>query len=206
MRFLRRPDHRSRCIAVFCGAFHPPTVAHIALAERAKKHVDQVLWVLPEQFPHKHYETVSLAGRVRMILEATHDPIAIAQESLFFSIAEEAQQSIGTEIRLLIGEDGVRRVVEWDYGFDPETWTKYLIDNLARFPVLSVRRSEEWDLPAEFSPYVEWIDIEHRVNRISSTLVRECITLGRSWKHLVPKEIHARLEEFYGSAGTPIGQ
>ena len=70
MRFLRPLRKNIRQVAVFCGAFHPPTIAHTSLAEAARQVRDEVLWVMPERFPHKHYELVPLPQRLRLILEA----------------------------------------------------------------------------------------------------------------------------------------
>ena len=207
MRFLRRPRRESRSIAVFCGAFHPPTVAHAALARAAKDRVDEVLWVMPERFPHKTYEGVGLAGRLRMILESTTDPVAVARENLFFSIAREAEESLpGTAIRLLIGEDGARRVVEWDYGFDREEHERFLMEHLRQFPILTARRQEQWVLPAGFEDGFEWIDVEPAVAAVSSTEVRDRIARGEDWATLVPEEIRRRVAELYASGGTVKGQ
>jgi nicotinate (nicotinamide) nucleotide adenylyltransferase len=207
MRFLRRPRRQSRSIALFCGAFHPPTVAHSALAEAAKQHVDEVLWVMPEHFPHKQYEGVGLGGRLRMILESTEDPVAIAQENLFFTIAKEAEQSLpGTAIRLLIGEDGARRVVEWNYGLEKVDHERFLKEHLNRFPILSARRNQNWTLPAGMEDCFEWLNVEQAVESISSTLVRERIARGEDWQDLVPERIRARVAEYYGSGGMVRGQ
>jgi nicotinic acid mononucleotide adenylyltransferase len=207
MRFLRRPRRQSRSIALFCGAFHPPTVAHAALAEAAKHHVDEVLWVMPEKFPHKQYDLVGLGGRLRMILESTQDPVAIAEESLFFAIAKEAERSLpGTALRLLIGEDGARRVVEWDYGLEKEAHELFLKEHLNRFPIMSARRREDWTLPAGMEGCFEWLNLEQAVESVSSTLVRERIARGELWQELVSEKIRARVAEYYGSAGIVSGQ
>jgi nicotinic acid mononucleotide adenylyltransferase len=192
---------------VFCGAFHPPTVAHAALARAARDRVDEVLWVMPERFPHKTYEGVGLAGRLRMILESTTDPVAVARESLFFSIAEEAELNLpGATIRLLIGEDGARRVVEWDYGFDPSEHERFLVEHLKRFPILTARRQEQWVLPVALEDGFEWIDVEPAVAAVSSTEVRDRIARGEDWATLVPEEIRRRVAELYASGGRVKGQ
>ncbi len=206
MRFLRRPRHESRCIAVFCGAFHPPTIAHRELARAAGGHVDEVLWVMPERFPHKAYEGVGLPERLRMVLEATDDPVAMSEESLFFTIAEEAERCTEASIRLLIGEDGARRLVEWDYGFTPEEHARYLREHLDRFGILTARRQEAWELPPGLEERFTWLDVDEEIARVSSTLVRERIARGEAWEMLVPERIRARVAEFYGSAGRVIGQ
>lgn len=206
MRFIRRPRKESRSIAVFCGAFHPPTVAHLALATSAREHVDEVMWVMPEKFPHKEYERVGLAGRLAMITAATGDAIAVATGSLFFEIAAEAETATGAQVRLLIGEDGARRVVDWDYGLDREAHLNYLATNLERYPVLTARREATWAVPGELADYFAWMAIADEHADVSSTVVRLAIDQGEAWRHLVPEAIHELVARLYGSDGKVSGQ
>ena len=207
MRFLRRPQARSRSIAVFCGAFHPPTVAHLALAEAAQKRVDEVLWVMPETFPHKQYDRVTLFQRLRLLLEATSDPVAVASENLFFSIAEEAEAVLqDCKIRLLIGEDGAKRIVEWNYGLDDREHQLFLENKFRQFPLLSSRRQMDWVLPGLIQQYVEWLPLEEKHSSISSTLVRKRIAAGQDWTELVPEQIRKTVTELYGSMGKTTDQ
>ncbi len=207
MRFLRRPRPASSSIAVFCGAFHPPTVAHVALAEAARSVVDEVVWVMPERFPHKRYEGVALPARLRMVLESTQDAVAVSRESLFFSIAEEVEETLpGRPVQLLIGEDGARRIVEWDYGLDAASHANYLESNLKKYPILSARRQEDWALPEELSEYFGWLDVEAAMEKVSSTEVRQRIAKGEQWEDLVPAGIRSQVLRLYGSGGIVSGQ
>jgi nicotinate-nucleotide adenylyltransferase len=205
MRFLRRPKKSSRSIAVFCGAFHPPTVAHVSLAEAALSRVDEVLWVMPESFPHKQYERVPLETRLELVLEATEHPVAVARENLFFAIAEEVQEALqGPLVCLLMGEDGTRRLVEWDYGWDSQKTEVYLEENLERYRLLSARRGQQWVPPKQYARHVDWL--EHHEPEISSTMVRQRIDAGLEWEKLVPEGIRERIAVLYGSAGQERGQ
>lgn len=207
MRFLRRPRTDSRSIAVFCGAFHPPTVAHLALAEAARKRVDEVLWVMPESFPHKQYDRVTLLQRLRLVLEASSDPVAVASQSLFFSIAEEAEMALdGRKIQLLIGEDGARRIVEWDYGLNPAEHQLFLEQKFRKYPLFSSRRQEDWTLPEGIQNFVEWLPIDTMHGSISSTVVRERIAAGQDWEELVPAGTRIHVQKFYGSLGKIADQ
>jgi len=198
MRFLRRPRRTSRSIAVFCGAFHPPTVAHVALANAARSVVDEVVWVMPERFPHKAYKEVPLPERLRMVLESTMDAVGVASESLFFSIAAETEESLpDTEIRLLIGEDGARRILEWDYGFGELENEEYLERNLRRYGILTARRQEEWSLPMRLEKHFAWLEIEAEMRSVSSTEVRQRIASGSDWEELVPEGIHRHVQRQY---------
>ncbi len=207
MRFLRRPRRASRSIAVFCGAFHPPTVAHVALANAARSVVDEVVWVMPERFPHKGYEGVALPARLRMVLESTGDAVAVSRESLFFSIAGEVEETLpGRSVQLLIGEDGARRIVEWDYGLDAIGHAEYLESNLKKYRILSARRQEAWALPEELAAYFGWLEVEAAMEVISSTEVRQRIACGGDWEILVPEGIRSQVRRLYGSGGMARGQ
>ncbi len=207
MRFLRRPRTNSRSIAVFCGAFHPPTMAHLKLAQAARELVDEVLWVMPEAFPHKAYEGVALPERLRMVLESTVDAVGLAKESLFFSIAAEAAESLpAIQIRLLIGEDGARRILEWDYGLGKLEHEEYLESNLKRYPILTAQRQETWELPQRLERYFSWLEVEAAMRAVSSTEVRKRIAQGGDWEALVPEAIRRHVRRLYGSTGMVSGQ
>jgi nicotinate-nucleotide adenylyltransferase len=205
MRLFRRPKTSCRSIAVFCGAFHPPTVAHVSLAEAALRRVDEVMWVMPEAFPHKRYEGVPLPGRLRLVLEATQHAVGVSRGNLFFDVAAEvAGQFNGAQVHLLMGEDGARRLMEWDYGLDRESTARYLRENLERYPLLCARRGDEWEAPEELARHIEWLD--HHEPEVSATLVRQRIAENQDWEGLVPEPIRGRVAALYGSAGQAKGQ
>ena len=55
MEFFRRAAGRPNRLGILPGTFNPVTVAHLALAHAALRHVDEVVFVLPRVFPHKNY-------------------------------------------------------------------------------------------------------------------------------------------------------
>lgn len=200
MRFLRRPRAGVRKVALFCGAFHPPTVAHVRLAEEARRVRDEVLWVMPERFPHKRYEGVALPQRLRLVLEATHDAVAVSEGQLFFEIAEEVENALpDVEVSLLLGEDGAQRLVEWDYGLSPAEQEAYLKGNLERYPVLSAARTGQWQPPEWAAPHIGWLETPAEAWGVSSTRVRESLERGEDWERLVPEGIRERVRELYGA-------
>lgn len=165
------------------------------------------MWVMPERFPHKRYESVALPARLRMVLESTRDAVAVSRESLFFSIAQEVEETLpGRSVQLLIGEDGARRIVEWDYGLDATGHAEYLASNLKKYPILSARRQEAWELPEGIAEYFGWLEVEAAMEVVSSTEVRQRIAGGREWEALVPEEIRSQVLRLYGSGGIVSGQ
>lgn len=206
MRFLRELGREVREVAVFLGAFHPPTVAHVALARAAGEHVDAVIWAMPEAFPHKYYEGVGRDERLAMVLEATADAVALTRENLFFAVAEEVSLALpGVRTHLLTGEDSARRLIEWDYGRGAEWKRRYLMENFERFPILTTRRAGDWTVPAEYASYFCWLDGYGETAEISSTCVRERIANGEEWRAMVPEALWARVAELYGTRGKGEG-
>src|ERR1700691_593446 len=64
---VEEPAVSARRIGVIAGAFNPVTRAHVALAEAARAHVDEMVFAVPRAFPHKEYSGASLDRRVEML-------------------------------------------------------------------------------------------------------------------------------------------
>src|ERR1035438_2900486 len=74
MHFFHRAEGRPSRLAVLPGTFNPVTVAHLELARAALPLVDEVVFVLPREFPHKEYVGASFAERVEMLAAAGGHP------------------------------------------------------------------------------------------------------------------------------------
>src|SRR5579872_4296223 len=67
-RFERARDSlRPVKIGILAGAFNPVTRAHVALAEAAREVVDEIVCVLPRDYPHKEWHGALLEERVDML-------------------------------------------------------------------------------------------------------------------------------------------
>jgi nicotinate-nucleotide adenylyltransferase len=198
MQFLRPASASLRRIALFAGAFHPPTIAHCALAAAAKEVVDETIWVLPRSFPHKNFDAVDLEQRSKILLAATNSPVAIADSNYFFAMAAELAAAIpGAAVHLLIGEDGVDRLLNWDYGLSPEATRAMLLSELASFPVLSARRQTQAAIADDFLRYIRWLEMPPAASTLSSTEVRARIESGEEWASLVPPGIRDLVSSLY---------
>src|SRR5438270_8661990 len=95
MEFFQRASLPVRRLGILPGTFNPITVAHLALARAALRHVDEVVFVLPRVFPHKTYSGASFAERVEMLRVAVAREevfsIAAADGGLFAEIARECR-------------------------------------------------------------------------------------------------------------------
>lgn len=207
MRFLRHPLQKVPRFAVFSGAFHPPTVAHTALAAAARAAGREILWVLPQQFPHKKYEQVTLESRLEMILALGSDAVAVVENGLYFDMAAEVSSAVpGCSVEILLGEDAARRIIEWDYGIGEQAKAAYLAERLARFPLLTAARERSWQPPESYASYLTWLPLDAHFQAVSSTEVRERMANGAPWDHLVPEPIHTHVQQLYGSTGNSSGQ
>ncbi len=175
-------------LAILAGAFNPPTRAHLAMAEAALNVVDEVLFALPREFPHKEYTGAGLDARIDLLRAALSGhprfSLALTEGGLFVEMAREARAAYGreTELFLLCGRDAAERIVNWDYGE-----AGGIQKQLELFELLVASRGGHYDPPPEIQSRVRRIEIPADVEEISSTEVRRRIREGESWQNLVPE-------------------
>jgi len=197
MEFLHRAIGQPSRLGVFPGSFNPPTVAHLALARAALRHVDEVVFVLPRVFPHKNYRGATFEQRLDLLLRTTAgDPafaVATSAGGLFLEIARECRDAYGPGIPLsfLCGRDAAERIVGWDYG-RPDA----AAEMLREFTLLVAARNGSYQPPAEHSHAVRPIEVPD-CDEISATEVRDRIARGEPWEHLVPPSIHESVARIY---------
>jgi nicotinate (nicotinamide) nucleotide adenylyltransferase len=172
-------------IGILAGAFNPVTRAHLALADAARAHVDEIVFALPRAFPHKEFEGASLDDRVEMIRRASPHRIAITEGGLLIEIAREIQiMNPDAEIHLICGRDAAERIVEWKYD-DP----RMLDQMFEEVKLLVASRQGSYSPPAKFRHRICELDVPGEFNDVSSSEVRRRIEAGERWEHLVPPEI-----------------
>lgn len=186
-------------LGILSAAFHPPTRAHLALAEAAlASHVDEVLLVLPRRFPHKEYGPVGLDQRLNLlhrIAAARHRlSVAITDGGLFREIAAEAAACYGpaTRLRFLCGRDAAERIVNWPYP-DGDSITL----QLQAYDLLVAPRQGWYAPPPELAHAICSLPMPGDWDDLSSTHVRDAIAHGGAWRHLVPEEIVEEVERLY---------
>jgi nicotinate-nucleotide adenylyltransferase len=194
MEFLQRAAGQPERLGILPGAFNPITVAHLALARAALRHVNEVVFVVPRVFPHKNYSGASFSERLSMLREAASGEsafsIATTDGGLFLEIARECHAAYGDHVRLsfLCGRDAAERIVGWDYG-RPEA----VVDMLRQFELLVADREGAYEPAGETGASVRRLETGC-LDGVSATEVRERIARGDAWEHLVPEAIieHAR--------------
>jgi nicotinate (nicotinamide) nucleotide adenylyltransferase len=196
IEFVRRADEIPRRLGILSGTFNPPTLAHLALARAALAHVDEVLFVLPREFPHKTYEGASFSQRLEMLQQAAVEArfsIASTDGGLFIDIARECRQVYGNAaFSFLCGRDAAERIVNWDYG-DPAAFAAMLDE----FDLRVAERRSTYEPPAHLAARIHPLPMESDYDELSATDVRERIARGEPWEHLVPKAIIPLVRRIY---------
>jgi nicotinate-nucleotide adenylyltransferase len=190
MEFFGRPPDSPSSLALFSGAFHPPTRAHMAIAEAALRHADEVVFVLPRVFPHKEWHGAPFDQRLKWVrAAAAHQPrfsVAASETGLFIDIARECREAVGggPKLYVLLGRDAAERIVHWDYG-RPGAFR----DQLRVFELLVAARHGQYAPPPELDRWIHTLDVEEDLDHISSSEVRRRIAAGEPWDHLVPPAV-----------------
>lgn len=182
-------------IGVVAGAFNPVTRAHVALADAAGKVLDEVIWVVPRTYPHKHFHGAGLEERIEMLkLADGRHRIEISKSGMFVDIARELRQP-DTEMSFICGRDAAERVIEWKYDN-----SQRIDEILMEFSILVAERNGAYEAPAHLRHRVHRLDLGDDWSAVSSTEVRRRITAGEPWEHLVPEAITDRVRKIYTAA------
>jgi nicotinate-nucleotide adenylyltransferase len=187
-------------IALFPGAWNPPTVAHVAMARAALGYADEVIWLLPRAFPHKTFEGARFEERLEMLCRVARAEagfsVAVCDAGLYIEMADEARESFGPdpELSLLCGRDAAERIANWDYG-KPGVFDAMV----ARYPLLVAEREGEYLPEAHHAGRVRRVPMGGDFNEVSSTELRARIANGQAWRHLVPGTIADLTEAIYKS-------
>jgi nicotinate (nicotinamide) nucleotide adenylyltransferase len=197
LTFLRRSNIPVRRLGILPGAFNPPTKAHLALA-KAANHLDEVVFVLPRELPHKRYSGVGFEERLQLLLAAVKgDPrfsVAASDGGLFIEIARECRDTYGaqTELTFLCGRDAAERIVNWDYG-----WAEAFPNMLKEFEMLVASRNGDYVPPAALRHRIHALELSENCDHIAATEVRDRIGLDESWRELVPATIAEDVKKLY---------
>lgn len=201
VEFFRRAAGTPQRLAILPGTFHPPTIAHMALARAGLTIADEVLLVLPRELPHKHYSGVGFPERLEMLLAAAGDEprfsVAASRYGLFADIARECRQAYGPGPGLvfLCGRDAAERFVNWDYGRPGA-----VAEMLAEFELAVADRQGSYVPPPEFAGRIRPLRLAPGLDEVSATEVRRRIAAGEPWEHLVPPAVAPLVARYYGGA------
>jgi nicotinic acid mononucleotide adenylyltransferase len=176
----------SAALGILPGAFNPPTVAHIALADASQNAVAEVLFVVPRAYPHKQFEGATLEQRIEMLTRASTHGIAISEGGLFIEIARETKSLFGpeTEPWIICGRDAAERIIAWDYGDGGS-----IEEMLNHFGLLVADRGGRYQPPPYLRERIRNLEMPPSFDWISSSEIRRRMAAREEWEPLVPPEI-----------------
>ena len=193
----RAREHGGR-VAIFPGAWNPPTIAHLEIARAAQCWAGEVIWTLPRRFPHKEFRGTAFDDRREMLRSiVAAEPgfsAAISDGGLYLEMADEARSLLGreTEIGLVCGRDAAERIAAWDYG-RPDVFEEMI----KRYPLLVAGRAGDYRPAAHHANRIIPLPMESSFDEVSSTEVRRRIESGEPWQHLVPGAIVDKVARLY---------
>ena len=192
---MPRPGTR---IGLLPGTFNPPTVAHVALGEAARKAgVDHVLLVMPGRLPHKSWSSGATREQrltmLQRICEARSGmSAAISPGGLYIEIAENAAAVFPeNEIVVVCGRDAAERILTWQYD-EPDVPVRFL----QRFPMLVAARQGSFQPPEPFAGRITTLEHEGP-EECAATAIRERHT---GCEHWILPEIRDLVEAIYWPA------
>jgi nicotinic acid mononucleotide adenylyltransferase len=196
-KFLYRTGENPTSVALFPGAWNPPTVAHVDIARMAHRQADEVIWILPRAFPHKGFEGAGFEARRRMLQTVARDAgfsAAISDGGLYAEIASEAREYFGrqAEIALVLGRDAAERIAAWDYGVPG-----YFDEFVSRHRLLVAARAGEYEPAGHHKERISRLPMESSWDEVSSSEVRRRIADGSDWRALVPPAIAGIVAHLY---------
>ena len=188
-----------RTIGVLAGAFNPLTRAHVALVDAGLEIVEDVVCVVPRNYPHKEFEGARFEDRLAMLERAGLHHF-VSEGGLFIDIARELRRARpDAEVHFLCGRDAAERVLGWDYGAPGAA--ERMLDE---FGLLVAARQGEFTAPEHLRPRVRSIPMRGDFNDVSSTEVRRRIARGEAWEHLVPEAIVDLVRGIYAGARSSV--
>jgi nicotinate-nucleotide adenylyltransferase len=195
--FYKGSSLRRGRLGIFPGAFNPPTLAHLAVAAAAREQhgLDQIVFLLPTEFPHKPFTGASFEDRIALLQDAAANEeafaIASSDHGLFIDIAREfrAECGPGPELFLLCGRDAAERIANWDYGTGPS-----FAEQLDEYRLLVASRRGEYNIPSRCQGKIFAIDLTPSWSDCSASEVRKAIAEGGNWRRWVPEDVARRIE------------
>ncbi|MBN9661236.1 MAG: hypothetical protein J0H49_23790 [Acidobacteria bacterium] len=197
MEFLWGGGLKRETVALLPGAWNPPTLAHLAMAEASLIWAEEAVLVLPRAFPHKAPEGAPLERRAEWLvaLAGQRPGLAVAWSDggLFIDMAREVRQALNANRVLLVcGRDAAERIVGWDYGAGDS------IDRqLEEYELLVAPRQGEYVPPAGLAARVHALHLGDGWHDVSSSEVRARMASGQEWASLVPGEIRDSVRAAY---------
>jgi nicotinate-nucleotide adenylyltransferase len=181
----------SKAIGILGGIFDPVHNGHCALAAGARDHfgLSKVLFVPSGRPPHKARVSASAADRLAMLCLAVRDEPAfmvwdgeIRRKGISYTVdtlRTLTRDFPDSSFYFIVGSDNVREIMTWRHYRDVLAMVTLCVAHRPGYsitipPSLNVGRIENFP-----SPELE----------VSSTMIREHVAQGQSFRHLVPEAV-----------------
>lgn len=189
-------------LGIFGGTFDPPHIAHLVLAAEAchQLKLDQVLWVLTPNPPHKLGKQITLLEQRLELLQIAlgDDPkFAISRAEIdrqppYYAVDTLellAEQNPGAELVYLMGGDSLRDLPTWHH---PKNFVRAckMIGVMHRPGAMAYLDEVEAVLPG-VSSKVRWILLP--LLEISSTDIRQRAAEHRPFRYFLPQAVYEKI-------------
>jgi len=190
-------------LGVLGGAFNPPHVGHLLLAQEARcqLELERVLLMVTGEAPHKEIESdpggevrLEMAGAAAEGEEAVEaSPLEVEREGpsyAYRTLELLAEEGPGRDLFFLLGADVAASLESWE---KPER-----VLELARLAVVPRHdiEMEAVDSTLERLGAADRAEIiQMPLCGVSSTMIRERVRAGRPLRHLVPDPVAKLIEE-----------
>lgn len=186
-------------VGVLPSAFNPPTIAHLALADAAQRfaELDEVVFALPNDLPHKSFEGASRGQRIEMLKAVVEGQparsVVLTDGGLFVEIARELRDihRPGAQISLICGKDAAQRIAAWDYGAGPA-----FADQLGEFTLLVGDREGRYLPDPGWGERVQAVGLPAALDAISSASLRQRRLRNEDWQALTVPSVAQLIEQW----------
>jgi nicotinate-nucleotide adenylyltransferase len=190
-------------LGVLGGAFNPPHLGHLLLAQEARWQLDleRVLLMTTGRAPHKRIEDdpgaelrLEMARRAAGGEEAVEaSPLEVEREGpsySYLSLEELSEREPARELHFLLGADVAAGLESWER---PERVVE--LAKLAIVPRQGVGMDAVQATLERLGVASRAAIIEMPLCGVSSTMIRERAAAGRPLRHLVPEEVAGLIEQ-----------
>ncbi|MGP4061639.1 nicotinate-nucleotide adenylyltransferase [Halobacillus sp. H74] len=181
-------------VGILGGTFDPPHQGHLIMAEYALEEMDlDEVWFMPSFIPpHKQESATDANARLKMVELATKDhpefrvcDVELMRKGTSYTVDTMTylkQQYPELAFYFIIGGDMVEHLSKWNRVDELQQMVEF---------IGVVRPGYEWsdEIPVHF------IDIPSI--DISSTVVRERVTSGKSARYLIPDAVDSYIKEHH---------
>lgn len=198
-----------RKIGILGGAFNPPHLGHLLLAQTALEqfHLHQILWIPTYCAPHKSSGLLHFEHRWEMVCRAIANNTDfyisdIEQQNQGISYADTTLQSLkahapNTHWYWLLGLDAFQTLPRWRHSTEVATQCIWLIaprNSSTHHHDYAACQQVATQLTSHVEA-VEWHLLEMPQIGISSSLIRQYRQSGRSLRYLVPEPVRQYINQ-----------